>query len=547
MMNSSKRGMLIASAAALLGVSALLQNQLDRPDMRRQKAIEPTNPKVFSPIGRSGAALPFEYSLGAISGFRQVVAGLLWVRADSFFHQGNYDAILPLIRIITWMDPNFLDVYATGAWHLTYNFTDEEQRSDRRYLPAGRALLNEMIQNNPDLWDGYKEAGWLNFDKIKDFDEAVRYYQEAMHKKDVDLTQVGHLLAHSLEKSGRVDDATRMWAQVIKDHEAALADPKTLEENKGRVQMGLWSAQKNLAMIKVRQAARLGDTKVPVDAQFQVTVTRIRPKVIEVTGRMNLLGAKNFDERIWGPVDGARVDIRLEDQGYKMPDAREFTFEVDPDLTIMQDSVSVRGGTDIRRGAVFIVGGSLSPQANLRGVYAVETRDLPKGLGVPLSQALAGAAPLSADAKSDLAYIALPREARAAKGNAQTINALFERLRRDQAMISDLDKQGVHVALKDYDSLGKFKKTIDMSRDPRMYSFAKDKYDLVVSFNPRIAPEMVQDRFGWSGEGMTDKRFLDTKTKPGLRMLRLPITLSREDLTGQGQAVLYPRQVAQKN
>ncbi len=171
MMNSSKRATLIASAAALLGVSALLQNRLDQKDMRRQVAIEPASAsRALGSVGRNGATLPFEYSLGAISGFRQVIAGLLWVRADSFFHQGNYDAILPLIRIITWMDPNLLDVYATGAWHLTYNFTDEEQRSDRRYLPAGRALLNEMIQNNPDLWDGYKEAGWLNFDKIKDFD-----------------------------------------------------------------------------------------------------------------------------------------------------------------------------------------------------------------------------------------------------------------------------------------------------------------------------------------------------------------------------------------
>jgi hypothetical protein len=104
--------------------------------MRRQVAIEPANARrALGSIGSNGATLPFEYSLGAISGFRQVIAGLLWVRADSFFHQGNYDAILPLIRIITWMDPNFLDVYATGTWHLTYNFTDEEQRSDRRYLP----------------------------------------------------------------------------------------------------------------------------------------------------------------------------------------------------------------------------------------------------------------------------------------------------------------------------------------------------------------------------------------------------------------------------
>jgi hypothetical protein len=293
MMTKSARAGLIGAAAALLGISALVQSQLDRPDMRRQVAIEPANArKVFGGIGASGATLPFEYMLGAASGFRQVVAGLLWVRADSFFHQGNYDAILPLIRIITWLDPNFLDVYATGAWHLTYNFTDEQQRSDRRYLPAGNALLNEMIGNNPDLFDGYKEAGWLNFDKIKNYDESIRYYEAGLTKKNVDYTMVGHSLAHALERAGRVDDSIAQWERMVKAHRAILDDPKATEEQKGRAQQGLGSAEKNLNIMKIRRAARPFDTKNPVDAQFSVTVTRLRPKVLEVTGSWNWSGPK---------------------------------------------------------------------------------------------------------------------------------------------------------------------------------------------------------------------------------------------------------------
>jgi len=125
---------------------------------RRQPAIEPPS-ATKSTVALGSASLPFEYTLGAVSGFRQIIAGLLWVRSDSLFHSGNYDGILPLIRLITWLDPNWLDPYATGAWHLTYNFTDTDQRSDRRYLPAGVALLNEGIANNPELYDMYKEKG----------------------------------------------------------------------------------------------------------------------------------------------------------------------------------------------------------------------------------------------------------------------------------------------------------------------------------------------------------------------------------------------------
>src|ERR671932_299656 len=104
MLRSSQRGLLAAALAGLVAVIVVLQAGVDPP--RRPPAIEPQNFKkaISKQVGPS--TLPFEYTLGAVSGFRQVIAGLLWVRADSFFHQGNYDAILPLVRIITRLDPN---------------------------------------------------------------------------------------------------------------------------------------------------------------------------------------------------------------------------------------------------------------------------------------------------------------------------------------------------------------------------------------------------------------------------------------------------------
>src|SRR5512143_1790838 len=76
---------------------------------------------------------PAQFAM-VLGGFREFIAQLLWVRADKFFEQGNYDAVLPLLRIVTLLDPHQIDVYATGMWHIGYNFTDTEQRSDRRYI-----------------------------------------------------------------------------------------------------------------------------------------------------------------------------------------------------------------------------------------------------------------------------------------------------------------------------------------------------------------------------------------------------------------------------
>ena len=47
--------------------------------------------------------------LFAMMGLREFIAGILWVRADSFFDEGNYDAVLPLLRLVTWLDPHQID------------------------------------------------------------------------------------------------------------------------------------------------------------------------------------------------------------------------------------------------------------------------------------------------------------------------------------------------------------------------------------------------------------------------------------------------------
>lgn len=540
MINSSQRRGLLGAVAALVALVVVLQYRID--PLRRQPGIEPMNRGALGPIGKSGVALPFEYTLGAVAGFRQVIAGLLWVRADSFFHQGNYDAILPLVRIISWLDPNFLDVYSTGAWHIMYNFTDEYQRSDRRYLPAGMALLNEGIKNNRRVYDLYADAGWSNFDKIKNFDEAVRYYQQGLQTRNVDYHRLGHQLAHALERAGRIDDSLRQWEKNLQAHQRIANDPKESQDRRSRAQTGIKTAIKNLNLMKIRRVRRQDDVRPPFDVQFSARVVRLRPKVLQVSGQWNMLGAKNFDDQIWGPVDGARVEVRLQDYGYQMPQPREFSFDLDPSVTIMQDQMSSRGGKSIRRGGLYLVssGMSMSPptEAERAGLYAFTKNEAIAGLGVPLRAALAGKAPLSVEGKRQLVEVALPAEARLIdRDDPQAVAQLFEQVRADAELLQKLESAGYHVATRDYYSLGKFGREIDMTKDPKMYSFAKDRYELILWFNPRTAPEFVQDRVGWSGEGMTDKRYLDT-SKPGLRMIRRVIVLSRDDILGTGRKVL---------
>ena len=92
------------------------------------------------------------------------------------------------------------------------------------------------------------------------------------------------------------------------------------------------------------------DTKTPVDMKFNPQLIRVAPKVFVLKGTMVGIGATKFvletGERTFGPVDGCRVEIRLQDASYKMPNIQTYDLStvVDPSVTIMQDAVSVRQG-----------------------------------------------------------------------------------------------------------------------------------------------------------------------------------------------------------
>lgn len=355
-----------------------------------------------------------EFLLLPLLGFREAAAGLLWVRCDQFFDSGDYDAILPLVRVITWLDPHEDNVYITGAWHMAYNFTDSSERSDRRYIIPSQALLKEGIANNPNLADVKFERGWENFDKIRNFPEAAIDFKLAIETPANRETNPGdfpqgaalktwHILAHTYEKMGRIPEALYWWQQALH------ISQQRLNTNGGyKKDMSDWmlnQAEKhnyleNLARFHDRYTTTDHDHNNPSkypgvewpfagspkpgpwDVSFKPTITVERPKVLKIRGDFN-------------SSDGARIDVTIEDWDYT-PHISNSTgaFAVDPRQTILMDSIAVR-------------------------------------------------------------------------------------------------KDG-------------FDREFDMSKDPKMYSFQSKRYRIVLSYNPRTSAPSMQDRFGWSGEGMTD-------------------------------------------
>ncbi|HXH61466.1 MAG TPA: hypothetical protein VNI20_08915 [Fimbriimonadaceae bacterium] len=405
--------------------------------------------KYYSPRTDSDlSSLSPDQLFFALAGFREMIAGLLWVRADSYFDEGNYDAILPMIRIVTMLDPKQLDVYTTGMWHIAYNFTDEANRSDRRYIAPALALGEEGSRLNDYTYEIYFETGFIWYNKVDDdYDQAVKWFEKAnsydfdslfkQYKGDgmSDFEAAYHATANAIPaarrnimskvylRAGMVDKAKQNFYDLLQKAQQALKDnPKDYETRVNRD-----TIEGNLDNLLVRMAQRgqfareRGETDFtgydvdpPFDVGFSARVTVLEPKLLLVEGTWGVL-----------PV-GTRVRFILRDADYpgavpggmKWDKGEHVDFKVPPDETFLEDQ-------------------------------------------------------------------------------------LFVKNRR-------------------------FSRKIDMSRDVTMYPLVKDKYVLEFYYNPRSAPQHIQDKFGFNGEGMTDKSYLNTEIRPGQRVVFATLEMPKE-------------------
>lgn len=286
--------------------------------------------------------------LVALAGFRELVAGILWVRADSFFDSGNYDAILPMIRLVTWLDPSQIDVYATGMWHIGYNFTDEQSRSDRRYIPQALALGREGARFNDHTYELFFELGWMWYHKIDDdYENAVKWWEEAHKRPDI-IPGRRNTLGMAYQRNGQVQEALDLYFRLLEDMQRRVETEESFSNRQIRD-----TIENNIDTMLVRMAQRgwfaqqrndgsfeTGgyDVNPPFDVGFSARVTVEEPRVIRVEGTWNVR-----------PV-GTRIRIILRDvdfpnakpAGMEWDSAESVDLNIPTGWTFMQDQLFVR-------------------------------------------------------------------------------------------------------------------------------------------------------------------------------------------------------------
>lgn len=434
--------------------------------------------------------LPVQFFGAAALGLREATASLLWVRADEFFHTGQYEAILPIVRLVTWLDPQQIEVYTTGAWHLDYNFVDSEERSDRRYIPPAVRLLEEGVENNPGIYNLYFELAWTHyFQKAKKYDKAIYWMKRAQDKvaRDVNTGKViprpayvARMLAHCYEKAGMFDECEAQWKRCMSEAAAArtAADSTSYQEE--------IIARKNLGLFLLRRGWRYGDL-----AAYERGIKVIDDIVNMDPVQKRALEAAKASLARWKATGIVPRDVKPPvDVNFKVAWKR-----------VKSKVIRIKGSADMAAVEEYRNLES-EPYTNYyasnvkRPVYA---RDKFRN-GARLKIMLV-------DYDYDFWNLPEPKYFSWDIDRSQTVM---------------WDDTAIHN--------GKFDILIDMSKDPQIYPFAKDKYKLVIWLNPQESADFIQDRIGWKGEGMTDKQFVNTTINPGYRMLFKEFIIQKRDI-----------------
>ena len=182
-------------------------------------------------------------------GFRKVAANFVWMQVDQYWHMGMEHRMLPLMKTTVTLDPNFVDAYLVGAWHLAYNLTakmEDTAPEEKVWLPAHEVLvgpkeikyyeavdyLQDGIRNNPRNFKLYFDLGFAIYkEKLKDYPNAVKYLEKAVslpHER-----WVPRQLFICYEMNGQYERAQRGWEHYLEEFPENVNAPRFIERNKG--------------------------------------------------------------------------------------------------------------------------------------------------------------------------------------------------------------------------------------------------------------------------------------------------------------------------
>lgn len=175
-------------AAALLGSFGVVRLPLETGLTRERRAERfgtvNLNLSLREQLGQGGF-------LAALSGFRALVADVVWLQAHTAWENVAYGRMNRLLDTATTLVPRNAEFWESAGWHMAYNAAvhvaeDKSQprealrrRAEREYVLLGKDYVVRGIANNPDSRDLYLRLGMIERDKLMDPCAAADAYDHA--------------------------------------------------------------------------------------------------------------------------------------------------------------------------------------------------------------------------------------------------------------------------------------------------------------------------------------------------------------------------------
>ncbi len=216
----------------------------------REKRLSPVSSQ-FDPDAVYGEAAANVGISNMFFGFRKVAANFVWLQVDRYWHQGMMHRMVPLMKTCVALDPQFIDAFLVGAWHLAYNATAhmiDTPEPLKEWHPKYKVRLGEKelyyymaidflkdgIRKNPRNYKLYFDLGFGIYKiKLKDYANAVRYLSEAIrHRHD---KWVPRQLYQCLELNGQYKEALAGWQDYLRKYPDNLVARRFIQRNKGLI------------------------------------------------------------------------------------------------------------------------------------------------------------------------------------------------------------------------------------------------------------------------------------------------------------------------